>query len=227
MVDARRGSDPADHAEAEQALHRLARAWSAAADRAFASGMADPESYVRTTRLAAAVTAALRARGRGAAPLLAAWAERAELVAEVARSEELLTAAGLDSEAVAGAAFAMRYREVAAELVLDRRLAALAAETADSGWTVVEESGYSPGDPYVPYRRLEVEPTTGHALLVTTRADDGFTACVHAVERLRMDLATGELHPPTADAAGLEPPEYPTAEEREAEVARAKSHWSD
>jgi hypothetical protein len=227
MADAKQVSDRAGGAPlggaAEQSLHDLARGWSAASDRAFATAMTDPESYVRTARLTAAVTAALRARGRGAAPLLAAWSDRAELIAELVASQDLLTTAGLDLEVVAGAAFAMRYREVTVELVHDRRLAVLANLPPDAGWTMLEESGYFPGDPFVPYRRLEVDPTTGGGILVTTRADEQFAACIHAVEAVHLDRATGELQAPPGGDTSDAPEEFATAEQREQQVARIKA----
>ena len=58
---------------------------------------------------------------------------------------------------------------------------------------MLEESGSSGGDPFVPYRRVEAEPSTGRALLVTTRPDDTFTGCVHEVVTGHIDVRSGAL----------------------------------
>lgn len=204
--------------DARQAAGELHRAWTAAAERAFSGGVHQPDLYLRTTRLVGAVAQRLRELGRGLEPLVEAWPGHRDLVRRVVESSELLTSDGLDVEAVAGAAFAMRYREALEEVTLDDRLAALAKAAPDSGWLVLEESGYRPGDPFVPYRRLEADPATGRALLVTTRPDDSFTACVHTVEEGRIDLETGRL-----DSGEPRFREFTSSEEREAWVTRLKA----
>lgn len=214
--------DPRPAGDLRAVAEQLSRLWVATSERAFAAALHQPDVYVRTTRLVSAITQELRRRGRGVGPLLEAWQGRHELVRGVADSDGALTVDGLDAEAIAGAAFAMRYREVLEEITLDDRLAALAAGPRDGGWLVLEESGHAPGDPFVPYRRLEADSRTGRALLVTTRPDETFTSCVHVVEQGVVDLETGRL---TADAAG-EPGnaahEVGTAEEREALVERLR-----
>ncbi|MEU8246291.1 hypothetical protein [Nonomuraea sp. NPDC048916] len=214
--------DPKPAPDTRQVAAELVRTWNAAADRAFSVAVHQPDVYLRTTRLVAAVVRELRERGRGAEPLVEAWREHRELVRRVADSSDLLTLDGLDVDEVAGAAFTMRYREVLEEITLDDRLAALAEAAPDAGWLVLEESGYRPGDPFVPYRRLEVEPATGRALLVTTRPNETFTACVHTVERGHIDLETGRLASGDPGAPGDDLHEVASSEEREALVARVK-----
>jgi hypothetical protein len=98
---------------------------------------------------------------------------------------------------VGRAALAVRHREVAAEQASARRVRLLAAARARQlSWVVLEESGDSAGDPFMPYRRLEAHATTGQALLVTASPDDDFRACQHAVERVRVDLHTGRVEAP-------------------------------
>jgi hypothetical protein len=214
-------TDPNPAADPRRAAEDLSRLWAAASERAFAGGI-QPEIYLRTTRLVSAVAQELRGRGRGVEPLLEAWREHGDLVRQVADSGDLLTRDGLDVETVAGAAFAMRYREVREEVTLDDRLAALAAAPPGTGWLVLEESGYRPGDPFVPYRRLEADAGTGRALLVTTRPDDTFTACVHVVEQGFIDLETGRLVARGPDDPGQGVQEAHSDEEREASVERLK-----
>lgn len=212
-------------------LDTLARQWRAASDQAFTAAAHDPQTYIRATRLVGALSAHLRTLGSGAAPLLGAWRRHREIVLRVAADDDLLTTDGVDLATVAAAAFAMRHREVAQEIAADERRAAMSARPADA-WSVLEERGYAPGDPFVPYRRLEVHPATGRALLITTAPDENYQVCIHQVQVLAIDAATGELSAadgdgrPASVGGGQPAPveEFASASEREAHVARVKTH---
>lgn len=208
-------------------LRRLATQWAAAADRAFAAGLTDPAAYARTTRLVSAVVQTLRERGDGADALIAAWHERHDLTIGVAATDEILTTDGLVVDDVAGAAFAMRHREVAAAIAQERRLAALAEHAGRTAWAVLEESGPFGGDPFVPYRRLEVNADRGEAVLVTTRPNDDFTEPVHIVEALHFDPATGALRPLVGDDSTMGPREFHSTEGRESHVAAVRGDPGD
>ncbi len=203
------------------ALRDLSRQWATIADRAFASGMSDPAAYARTLRFVTAAVEELRTRGNGATDLLSAWAGHRDLVHAVADSDPRYSLEGLDPEALAGAAFAMRYRELAETIAGARRLETLAA-LDDIGWVVAEESGPPEGDPFVPYRRLEIDRTRGLALAVSTYANDDFTATVHRVEQLRFDGADGTLAPIDAEDPGSTAREFATADERERHVTELR-----
>ena len=216
-------SEQAEPRTSERALRDLSAQWRAAADRAFGSGLTDPTRYALTVRLVRATLDRLKTQPPDADTLLTAWSERAELLGDVIDSDDLLTADGLDLESVAGAAFAMRYREVAAEIVLAQRREALAAQGEDRVWAVVEQIGPHDGDIFVPYRRLEANLQTGQAILVTTRANDDFTAPVHSVESLRINGSTGELSSLPEAGNDTSPPEFTSVEEREQHVETLKA----
>ncbi|MEV7969744.1 hypothetical protein AB0O34_27760 [Sphaerisporangium sp. NPDC088356] len=211
--------DPTPAAGPREAAEELSRLWAAISERAFSAGPHQPDIYLRTTRLVGAVAQELRRRERGIQPLLDAWGVHRDMVRRVADSSESLIVEGLDIESIAGAAFMIRYREVLEEVKCEDRVAALAAAPPDTGWVVLEESGYRPGDPFVPYRRLDADARTGRALLVTTRPDDAFTGCVHVVEQGFVDLDSGRL---TAGGAGQVVHEARSAEEREALAERLR-----
>ena len=78
-----------------------------------------------------------------------------------------------------------------AEQVGRRRLAALDdARGRGETWAVLEESGEPAGDPFLPYRRLEVDVATGRALLVSATPDDEFGRC-RAHRRARCGSISG------------------------------------
>lgn len=214
-------SEPA-HTPAQPSLETLARQWQAAVDRVFTAAVSDPQAYIRATRLVGAVAADLRALGRGAEPLIAAWSRHREIVLRVAAGDDLLTTEGIDLAAVAAAAFAMRHREVAHEVAVDARREAI-ARLPSAAWSVLEEHGYAAGDPFVPYRRIEVHPATGRALLVTTAPDENYSGCTHHVETLAIDVSTGEFAAAGDAGDQVVVRQFASQAEREACVAELKA----
>lgn len=188
--------DPTRHLQPTSVPPALASHWAGASELAFGSAVADPRRYQATTRTVAALVESLSTRGPGIAPLLAAWDARHAILAEVVSTNPAATVDGLDPEMVAGAAFALRHRAAAEEQARIERAGILARSTAHEAWIVLEESGYEPGDPFAPYRRLEVHAASRTAVLVTTRPDEALTACIHSVQRLGIDPATGQLFAP-------------------------------
>ena len=216
-------SDPPDpKAPAQPSLETLARQWRAAADQVFAAPLSDPQAYIRATRLVGAVATHLRTLGRGAAPLITAWSRHREIVLRVTADDDLLTTEGVDVTAVAATAFAMRHREVAHEIAVDARREAI-SQLPSATWSVLEEHGYAHGDPFVPYRRIEVHPATGRAILVTTAPDESYSACTHWVEALVVDVSTGEITAPVDAGGQTLVRQFASEFEREAHVAELKA----
>jgi hypothetical protein len=195
--------------DAERA-RALGAQWRELSDRAFGSALTDPARYQQVGTVAGALHRRLRDLGPGPAVLVEAWDDRAGLLRRLADEDPRMSLPDAVAELAAGAAFAIRHREVLAEIAARDRLARLRADGARPGetpsgttdpaehtavprWLVLEESGYSAGDPFVAYRRLEAEPRHGRAVLVSTRPDDTLSAAVHEVTPCRVDLETGEL----------------------------------
>jgi hypothetical protein len=188
---------------------QLVASWQRGESRLFQSVLWDPDSYRRSVELVGVVLGHLREAGPGTSPLIAAAGLGPALV-ERALGGGVEQTAGLDVFGIAEAALAMRQREVLGEQARSRRLERLAAaQRSGQVWVTVEEAGDPSGDPLLPYRRLEVEVATGRGLLVSATADDTFTGCVHLVEQVRVDLASGTHSEPETEAT------YPTAEARE------------
>ncbi len=213
---------PDSKASGQPSLGMLVQQWRAAADQVFTAALSDPEAYIRATRLAGAVAAHLQTLGRGAAPLISAWSRHREIMLRVTADDDLLTTEGIDVTAVAAAAFAMRHREVAHEIAVDARRDAI-SHLPLTAWSVLEEHGYAHGDPFVPYRRVEVHPATGRVILVTTAPDESYSACTHHVEVLALDVPTGEVTAAVdADGQNLVQ-QFASASEREAHVTELKA----
>lgn len=198
----------------------LSSSWDAAEGRLYPAVTTRPDLYQRVLTVVARTVERLRGLGPSTGALLAAADRGPELVAEV-MAEHGLSAYELDLDLVARAALAMRHREVVSEQAARRRLRQLAqAHRAGQAWVVVHERGEHSGDPFLPYERLEVEVATGRALLVTARGDDEFRTVLHAVEELRVDLATGAVE--QAQAAAAAPALHPGVTAREADVTARK-----
>ena len=79
-------------------------------------------------------------------------------------------------------------------------------------------AGDADGDPFIAYRRIKLDPVTGHGVLVATRPDDSFTRAIHQVHLIRVicvDPLTGELKYDSAEKLW----ESKSASERESHVA--------
>lgn len=178
----------------------LVRSWNQTAEQLFGSALSRPDIYQRVTTLIGATATALRERHAGAEELLAACAAPDATLAAILVGDPRVSLDGLDPTKLVAAACAMRYREVVQENAALARKAALAAGDPH-GWTVLVESGPSEGDPYLPYQRMEAHAASGLVLAVGTRPDDTFTGCVHSVDVIHIDPATGALGSDPVDAA--------------------------
>lgn len=202
----------------------IAAAWREAESRLFSALMGSPDLYQRVTELVGATVRRLRELGSSPVALREAAGNIADVV-RAAGDDDGLSAVGVDPELVGRAALALRLREVAGEQATARRLANLAAARArDETWAVLEERGDWVGDPFTPYRRLEVRVATGTALLVATAPDEQFRTVSHTVEVLQVDLSTGGLKVPSHPPVG--PSTHLSAADREAWVASLRHRFS-
>lgn len=168
------------------------RNWNRIAEGLFGSALSRPDIYQRVTTIIGLTATLLRDRHAGAEELLAVCDAPDNLIADVLAANPHVSLEGLDAAQLVAGACAMRYREVVEESAALARKNALAAGEPDE-WVVLAESGPSDGDPFLPYRRLEGHRATGLAIAVGTRPDDSFTDCIHSVDVLRIDPASGAL----------------------------------
>lgn len=176
--------------EAADTLGELAGRWRLAEQRLYPIILADPAGYQRcllaVRRLAdelVAVTtpAALVAAFAGAQPRAAA-ALRAVGGAGDAGSAEL----------VAGAAFALRQRELAAAQAASERATRIAdAARTGASWVVVAEAGERAMAAFGHYRRLEMHLPDGMGIDAYAEPQADRAAPVFVVERVPLDPASG------------------------------------
>ena len=170
-----------------------------------------------------------------AAALVDAWDSRESGTGDAGADGTALPLTGAERAGLTAAAFAIRHGEVIGWLAARRRRRAMAraAHAApgapgalgagpSGGWLVLDEVGDPAGDPFVAYRRLEVDPVTGSGVLIETRPDDSFTGVIHAVHAVSVDPASGELN--TDNSAGYW--EFDSAEAREGQVAALRGDRS-
>jgi len=165
------------------------RSWDQAEARLFPLVMARPDLYERALRQVSVLAAQLRESCPDVPALLAEHERGAALAGDLPPD-----LAGVSPDVLAGAACAMRYRELVTAQVAQRRLAAL-AQARDEGlaWVVVEESGDEARAPFVPYQRVEAHVPSGRALIISIEPDETLVGAVHRLDAGELDLATGGL----------------------------------
>lgn len=192
------GSGPAssgpDSASAQSAGQQVPRAvlrsWDEAEARLFPTIMARPDVYQQAVSLIQQLLGRLRETCLDLPSLLAAHERGGDLVDELAEGAD----AGIQPGLVAAAACAMRYRELVASLAVQGRLAALTrARDQGESWAVVAETGSEDRAPFVPYQRIEAEPGTGRAVIISIEPDETLSRSLYRLDRGQIDLATGGL----------------------------------
>ena len=163
------------------------RSWDEAEARLFPLVMAQPELYQQALGAIQRLLGRLRETCQDLPALLAAHERGGDLLA----GDEV---PGVRPGLIAAAACATRYRELVAELAAAGRLEALDRARAQGvPWTVVEENGQPERAPYVPYQRVEAEPATGRAVVVSIGPDETLSRAVYRLDAGQIDLASGAL----------------------------------
>jgi len=170
--------------------HAVLRSWDEAEARLFPTIMARPDVYQQAVSLIEQLLGRLRETCLDLPGLLAAHECGGDLVDELAEGAD----AGIQPGLVAAAACAMRYRELVASLAAQGRLAALTrARDQGESWAVVAETGSEDRAPFVPYQRIEAEPGTGRAAIISIEPDETLSRALYRLDWGQIDLATGGL----------------------------------
>ena len=177
--------------------------WKSAEERLYPVVMVRPDLYERSIRMVRA-TADELAGCLDVGALVQAWGGAAQIVHRAA-TEAGLDLEGLDAGLVAGAAFSMRYRELAAVASRSERLQRIrAAAEAGDAWVRVEEIGSKETAGMVPWTWVEMHVPTGAGLRQTLEADPMTGTPLYSFEVVPLDPATGDRLPVPADVATVE-----------------------
>ena len=163
------------------------RSWDEAEARLFPLVMAQPELYQQALGAVQRLLDRLRETCQDLPALLAAHERGGDLLAGAG-------VPGVRPGLIAAAACATRYRELVAQLAAAGRLEALAGARAQGlSWTVAEENGRPERAPYLPYQRVEAEPGTGRAVIVSIGPDETLSRAVYRLDAGQVDVASGAL----------------------------------
>jgi hypothetical protein len=184
------------------------RSWDEAEARLFPLVMAQPELYQQALGAIQRLLEWQRATCQDLPALLAAHERGCDLLDDAG----VPGVSGIRPALIAAAACATRYRELVAELAAAARLEALAQARAQGvSWTVVEENGQPERAPYVPYQRVEAEPATGRAVIVSIGPDETLSRAVYRLDAGQIDLASGVLRIGDPIGSYLDPAECDAA----------------
>jgi hypothetical protein len=184
------------------------RSWDEAEARLFPLVMAQPELYQQALGVIRRLLERMRETCQDLPALLAAHERGGDLLDDAG----VPGVPGIRPALIAAAACATRYRELAAELAAAARLEALAQARAKGlSWTVVEENGQPERAPYVPYQRVEAEPLTGRAVVVSIGPDETLSRAVYRLDAGQIDMTSGVLRIGDPLGSYLDPAEWAAA----------------
>jgi hypothetical protein len=192
--------------------------WRAAEERLYPVVMVRPDLYERSLRMVRVVADEL-AGCLDLPALVKAWGTAAEIVYR-ASMEAGLDLDELDPGLLAGAAFSLRYREMAGAVARAERLARIrAADESGEAWVRVEEIGSREMAGLVPWTWTEMHVPSGAGLRQTLEADPTTGAPRYSLEVVPLDPTTGDRLPTPPDVLSVEesfddPAEWRAAVER-------------
>ena len=195
--------------------------WKSAEERLYPVVMVRPDLYERSIRMVRA-TADELAGCLDVGALVNAWGGAAEIVHRAA-AEAGFDLEGLDAGLIAGAAFSMKYRELAAAASRAERLQRIrTAAEAGEPWVRVEEIGSKEAAGMVPWTWVEMHVPTGAGLRQTLEADPMTGAPLYSLEVVPLDPATGDRLPVPPDVVSVEEFNDPTEWMAAVEAKRAQ-----
>lgn len=149
----------------------LAARWDESERRLYPVATTNPDAYQSAVRLVRAVADAL-ADAEDLDALAGQWERRSDLVDGALRVCGDIAGYRLPEAEIAGAAFAVRRRELLAERAERRRRDRIAAaRDAGEAWAVVHEQGDPDAGLVDPYQRIDLHLATGLAVVSSVEPD--------------------------------------------------------
>ncbi|MEX3010634.1 hypothetical protein [Hoeflea sp. TYP-13] len=125
--------------------------------------------------------------------LTASWPQAGEMLSKAAAARGF-SASMLPQDKVAGAAFALRQREINQQLQYQaRRNLINSARQSGDDWVMLDESGNIESGNFDAYRSTEMHVASGYAVMSMVQVDPGSGAPEYVVAVVRLDPETGEL----------------------------------
>lgn len=189
--------------------------WTECERQLFSMAAMEADSYQQILRAIRAVSDAMRDIS-SVEQLVAEWTHATTYFQSAAETGDF-AAHLLPKEKIAGAAFALREREIIAEIQQKKKISQIEeARSKGEIWVMLDEEGYLQHGMLDPYRATEMHVASGLAIVSMTQADpsDGSTQRILSV--VRLEPKTGGLtdaEPGIADWAAFSSPEE-FAEER-------------
>lgn len=175
--------------------------WNESERRLYPTATTNPDAYKSAVKLVRAVADAL-APVADLEELARRWESRSDTLDEATKATGEVPAYGLDAE-IAGAGFALRRRELLAELAERlRRERIAAARRAGRDWAVVHEQGRLASGLVDPYQCIELHLPTGLAMVSMVEPDPSTMSPVYVVTVTEMGDEQGSA--PEVDAGAFD-----------------------
>ena len=173
----------------------LATHWNESERRLYPVATVNADAYASAVRIVRSVADAL-AEVATLDDLVTCWDDRSEIVAAALEAHATLPALGLGASEIAGAAFALRRRELFAERAeQQQRDRIAAARQADQAWAVIYEHGDLRAGLANPYQCVELHLATGLAVVSVVEPDPATMKPNYVV----MVTAMGDEHASSAE----------------------------
>ncbi len=164
--------------------------WQAAEERLYPILMAQSDRYELYVHLVRQVADELRF-ARTAQELASAYAGGSEIAHAVVQRQGA-SSQEISLEILAGAAFALRYREILAEVSREEAVRRIqAARARGDRWVVLHETSGAAGPAMPPYRRLEMHIPDGVGVHVFVELSPGMDEVLYCLDLVQLDPATG------------------------------------
>jgi hypothetical protein len=182
----------------------LLAAWRTAEERLYPVVMVRPDLYQQVIGLVGGVADELRRSCPDVGSLVEAAPNVVDAIRRMA-SDDGQSLAELDLPMVAAAACCFRYRELAADVARDQRLADIAAAAARGEvWVVVEQTGEPQSFSAMPFTKVEMHLPSGRALKQSVELDEQTGGARFRLEEVAVDRETGQRIDATAKQPGVQ-----------------------
>ncbi len=166
--------------------------WNSCEQQLYAIAGADTTGYERVVLAVRALTNDLH-HIISLEQLIASWPSAQEMLNKVADTEGFSTSE-LPKDKIAGAAFAMREREIIGQTQHQEQLDRLeSARHSGEDWVLLSEFGSIDAGLFDPFSSTEMHVESGYAMVSTVQSNPGTGSPNYVLAVIKLDPVTGEL----------------------------------